>query len=113
MTGYGLATGAASGGRVQVEIRTVNHRHFSANLKLTTPLQSLEGEVRKALHEKIHRGHVTTTARWLEEPERRGVPKVNVKRAREVAEALRELKTELELPGDYGIVIANEQHVIA
>jgi uncharacterized protein (TIGR00255 family) len=100
MTGYGLATGAANGGRVQVEIQTVNHRHFSANLKLATPLHSLEGAVRKALHEKIHRGHVTAAARWLEEPESPSVPRVNVARAREIVEALRDLKAELELPGE-------------
>ncbi|MFC1639762.1 YicC/YloC family endoribonuclease [Gemmatimonadota bacterium] len=100
MTGYGLATGAANGGKVQVEIRTVNHRHFTTNLKLTSPLHSLEGEVRKALHERIHRGHVTTSARWLEEPERPTVPKVDLTRAREVTEALRELKSELDLPGE-------------
>jgi len=100
MTGYGLATGATNGGRVQVEIQTVNHRHFSANLKLAAPLHSLDGTVRKALQEKIHRGHVTTTARWLEEPERPSVPKVNVPRAREIVQALRELKAELELPGE-------------
>jgi len=100
MTGYGLATGAANGGKVQVEIRTVNHRHFTANLKLTSPLHSLESDVRKALHEKISRGHVTTTARWLEEPERPTMPKVNVERAREITEALRDLKAELDLPGE-------------
>lgn len=98
MTGYGLATGPATGGRVQVEIRTVNHRHFTANLKLAAPLQSLEGDVRKVLHEQIHRGHVTMTARWIEEPERRSVPKVNVAQAREIVEALRELQAELKLP---------------
>ncbi len=100
MTGYGLATGAVSGGKIQVEIRTVNHRHFSANLKLASPLHSLESEVRKVLQTQLHRGHVTITARWQEEPERPGVPKVNLQRAREVVEALQELKTELEIPGD-------------
>ena len=100
MTGYGLATGPANGGKVQVEIRTVNHRHFTANLKLTSPLHSLESDVRKALHEQIHRGHVTATTRWLEEPERPTVSKVNFARAREVTEAMRELKAELDLPGE-------------
>ena len=100
MTGYGLATGAANGGKVQVEIRTVNHRNFTANLKLASPLHSLESDVRKALHEQINRGHVTASARWLEEPERPTVSKVNLTRAREVTEALRELKAELDLPGE-------------
>jgi uncharacterized protein (TIGR00255 family) len=100
MTGYGLAAGTANGGKVQVEIKTVNHRHFSTNLKLASPLQSMESDVRNRIHERVHRGHVTVSARWLEEPERPGVPKVNKNRAKAVVEALRELKAELELPGE-------------
>ncbi len=100
MTGYGLATGSANGGKVQVEIRTVNHRHFSANLKLASPLQTLEVDVRRVLHDQIHRGHVTIVARWLEEPERLGTPKVNLARAKAVVHALRELRDELDLPGE-------------
>jgi uncharacterized protein (TIGR00255 family) len=109
MTGYGLAAGAASGGKVQVEIRTVNHRHFSANLKLASPLQSLEGDVRRKANEKIHRGHVTISARWLEEPERPGIAKVNIERAKAVLNALMELKAELDLPGDIDLSFVARQ----
>ena len=109
MTGYGLATGVANGGKVQVEIKTVNHRHFTASLKLTSPLQALEGEVRRSLREQIHRGHVTITARWLEEPERPGVPKVNVSRAKQVLSVLRELQAELNVPGEIDLSLVIRQ----
>jgi uncharacterized protein (TIGR00255 family) len=109
MTGYGLASGSANGGKVQVEIRTVNHRHFSANMKLAAPLQSMEGEVRRAANERIHRGHVTISARWLEEPERPGTPKVNIGRAKAVVDALRELKAELDLPGEIDLSFVARQ----
>lgn len=113
MTGYGLAAGVANGGRLQVEMKTVNHRHFSANLKLASPLQPLEGDVRRIVNEQIHRGHVTISVRWLEEPEKPGTLKVNYERARAVVDALRELKTELNLPGEVDLsFIARQPEVL-
>lgn len=106
MTGYGLAEGAVGGGRLQVEIRSVNHRHFAANLKLCTPLQSLEADLRNRLRERIARGHVTLSVRWIEQPERAATARVNLERAREIVAALEELKRALGLPGqiDLGFV---------
>ncbi len=109
MTGYGVAQGAVSGGSLQVEIRTVNHKHFSANLKLCSPLQALEIGLRNRLKERIHRGHVTVAARWLEEPERALPTEVNVKRAREVVEAMRVLKSALDLPGEIDLAFVARQ----
>ncbi|UCG86120.1 MAG: YicC family protein [Gemmatimonadota bacterium] len=100
MTGYGLAEGSVSGGRLQVEIRSVNHRHFATNLKLCTPLQSLEPDLRTRLRERIARGHVTLSVRWVEHPERWNATRVNLERAREVIDALTELKNTMSLPGE-------------
>lgn len=100
MTGYGSADGPLSGGRIQVEIRSVNHRHFAANLKLCTPLQSLDLDLRNRMRERISRGHVTLSARWIEAPQREASSRVNLERAREVVEALSELKQGLDLPGE-------------
>jgi uncharacterized protein (TIGR00255 family) len=49
---------------VSVEIRTVNHRFFSPNLKLPAAFSRWEGEIREILRQKIARGHVTLTARF-------------------------------------------------
>ena len=100
MTGYGQASGPVSGGCLQLEIRTVNHRHFSASLKLCSPLQSLEVDVRNRLRNGLERGHVTVTTRWIEEPERPSAIRVNLERAREVVDALDQLKGALNLPGE-------------
>ena len=45
MTGYGAADGVVLGGRLQVEIRTVNHRHFNVQLKVPANLQHLDLEL--------------------------------------------------------------------
>lgn len=92
-----------------MEARTVNHRHFTASLKLCNPLQQFEGAVRDRLREEIARGHVTLTARWIEEPERPVSLRVNVDRARDTLRALRELKRELELPGEVDLAFLARQ----
>jgi len=56
-------TGWLATQRASVEIRTVNHRFFSPNLKLPAAFTRWEGEIRELLRQKIARGHVTLTAR--------------------------------------------------
>ncbi len=63
MTGFGAADGLVGDARASVEIRTVNHRFFSPNLKLPAVFSRWEGEIREQLRQKIARGHVTLTAR--------------------------------------------------
>jgi len=63
MTGFGAADGLVGDARATVEIRTVNHRFFSPNLKIPAAFGRWEGEIRELLRQKIARGHVTLTAR--------------------------------------------------
>ena len=100
MTGFGAADGVVLGGRLHIEIRTVNHRHFNVLLKVPANLQHLELELRDLLRRRLERGHIALTARWLTEPPRPPQVRVNLERAREVIGVLRELKTALALPGD-------------
>lgn len=67
MTGFGAAEGPLGGGRVAVELRTVNHRFFNPSLKLPSALSKWEGEVRESLRKRVARGHVTVTARLARE----------------------------------------------
>ncbi len=108
MTGFGAADGPAAGGRLRVEIRTVNHRHFNPSLKLPPELAALEGEVRELLRKEFDRGHVAVTARWIETAERRSAGfTVDLDRARAVAAALSDLKRALGVPGevDLGMIV--------
>jgi uncharacterized protein (TIGR00255 family) len=63
MTGFGAADGVAGSTRVSVEIRTVNHRFFSPNLKIPASYGQWEAEIRELLRKRIGRGHVTLTVR--------------------------------------------------
>ena len=109
-----MAEGPARGGRLQVEIRTVNHKHLSVQLRLPTDLQALESELREALRQRIERGHVSLSARWQEVADSAPAVRLNLGRAREIVGALRELKTALGLPGEVDLAfVARQPEVLA
>src|SRR5512134_233360 len=99
MTGYGSAEGAVQGGRLRLEIRTVNHRYFNPALKLPAELAALEGDLRERLRQLLERGHVAVTVRWLEAPATRSGVSVDVERARLLLAGLKDLKRRLRLRG--------------
>lgn len=67
MTGYGEAERSTPAGTLIVEVRTVNHRHFNANLRLPNALSRWEQDVREWLRGAFARGHVNCSVR-LEPP---------------------------------------------
>jgi uncharacterized protein (TIGR00255 family) len=109
MTGFGTADGPAAGGRLQFEIRTVNHRHLSVQLRLPSSLQPLEEALRERIRARLERGQVSVTSRWVEEPERAREPVVDLARARAVMGALERLRAELALPGEIGLEFVARQ----
>jgi uncharacterized protein (TIGR00255 family) len=100
MTGFGAAEGKVAGGRLRIEIRTVNHRYFNPQLKLPYDLAGVEGELRERLRALLERGHVAVSARWVEQPEAQAAVMLDLDRAKQVVKALRELKKRLRLKGD-------------
>lgn len=100
MTGFGSAEGPVAGGRLRVEIRTVNHRYFNSQLKLPYDLAALEGELRERLRVLLVRGHVAASARWVETPRTDGAVGLDLDRARQIVSALRRLKKTLRLKGE-------------
>jgi uncharacterized protein (TIGR00255 family) len=100
MTGFGAADGAVAGGRLRLEIRSVNHRHLSVQLKLPGELGDLEGGIRERLRAHFDRGHVTVSGRWLEAPAQADAVAVDAERARVLVAGLRQLADELGLAGE-------------
>lgn len=109
MTGFGAAEGPVAGGRLRVEIRTVNHRYFNLALKTPQDLAHIEAELREALRRDFDRGHVAVSVRWSEYPERRAALSVDMDRAREVAARLLEVRDALALPGDVDLQLVVRQ----
>jgi uncharacterized protein (TIGR00255 family) len=98
MTGFGAAEGAVGDARASVEIRSVNHRFFSPNLKLPQALARWEGEVREILRQKIARGHVSLTARLDRISANSTV--IDEARVAQYATALKELQKRHSLGGE-------------
>jgi uncharacterized protein (TIGR00255 family) len=98
MTGFGAAEGAIGEARASVEIRSVNHRFFSPNLKLPSALSRWEGDVREILRQKIARGHVTLSAR-LDRAASSGTV-IDEARVAQYATALKELQKKHALGGE-------------
>ena len=98
MTGFGAADGPVGDARASVEIRTVNHRFFSPNLKLPSAFSRWEGEIREILRQKIARGHVTLTAR-IDRAAGSG-PVIDEARLAQYAVTLKELQKKHALGGE-------------
>lgn len=109
MTGFGTAEGAVSGGRIRVEVKTVNHRHFNPSFKLPGELAAVEGDLREGLRKEFDRGHIAVSVRWTEWAERKGTLRVDQERAKEVADRLRELKDGLGLSGEVSLELVARQ----
>ena len=99
MTGFGSAEDQVLGGRLRIEIRTVNHRYFNPQLKLPADLAGIEIEIRERLRQLLERGHVALTARWVEGPVQERAVSVDLARAKQVLAAAQQLKKKLKLKG--------------
>ncbi|HEX2205948.1 MAG TPA: YicC/YloC family endoribonuclease [Longimicrobium sp.] len=100
MTGYGEAERDTPAGTLRVEVRTVNHRHFNANLRVPSSLGKWEAEMREWLRALISRGHVNASVR-LEPPA--GTPRglrIDEERAAAYLALLRELGARFGVPGE-------------
>ncbi len=98
MTGFGAAEGMVGDARASVEIRTVNHRFFSPNLKLPPAFARWEGEIREILRQKIARGHVALTARV--DRAANTAPVIDEARLAQYANTLKELQKKHALGGE-------------
>ena len=100
MTGFGEADGDVAGGRLRVEIRSVNHRYLNLAAKLPGDLAAFEADLRERLKRDFERGHLAVTVRWTSAPESVTALEVNAERAREAVNRLRALQQAAGLSGE-------------
>jgi uncharacterized protein (TIGR00255 family) len=103
MTGFGEAEVETQAGVLRAEIRTVNHRFFSLNIRNPSALDRYEPQIRDWLKGHIVRGHVNLTFR-LEglngEGEAGPALGLDADRAAQYLRIFRDLKDRFDLPGD-------------
>ncbi len=109
MTGYGEAERDTPVGRLRAEVRTVNHRYFSANLRLARVVERYEPQVREWLRAYMPRGHVNFSLRIETQTALDAgdgpVLRLDEARARQYHRALTELKDKLGLAGEVDLAM--------
>jgi uncharacterized protein (TIGR00255 family) len=108
MTGYGDAERDTHAGRLRAEVRTVNHRYFSLNLRLGRGLDRYEPQIRDVLRSLLPRGHVNFSLRLdaAEAGVGDGVPLgVDEAKLQQYVQILRGLKERLALPGEVDLAL--------
>jgi uncharacterized protein (TIGR00255 family) len=103
MTGFGSATFQASDSGFEVEVRSVNHRHLDARVRLPRNFSSLESDLRARIQARFDRGKIdcSVIAPEASTPE----PRLEVDReaAREYLRAAREISSQEQLDGEVGV----------
>jgi len=107
MTGFGEAERETPAGRIRCEVKTVNHRYFSANIRMSAPLERFEPQVREWLRTLMPRGHVNCSVRLNGGTDAADAPVLALDegRARQYLDLLRELKERFGLPGEVDIAL--------
>ena len=107
MTGYGDAELDTAVGRLRAEVRTVNHRYFSLNLRLARALERYDPQVREWVRGLLPRGHVNFSLRLeADDVSDEGVAlRLDEVKARQYARLLRSLKDQLGLPGEVDLAL--------
>jgi uncharacterized protein (TIGR00255 family) len=102
MTGYGSAERTDGGLRVRVEIRSVNQRFLDLQIKGPRQFLQIEDRIRKTVEGALGRGRVTVYIESRDESEA-AAPAVNMSVARKLMSDLRELASDLDLPGEVDV----------
>ena len=97
MTGFGEAEEVTAAGVVRVEIKTVNHRFFNANIRTPTGFDRFEADIQSWLRPFLSRGHVTYTLSIDRDTAAAndGLPELDLERAKRYGELLETLRREL------------------
>ncbi len=102
MTGFGTADGFVGQLNTTVEVRSVNHRFFTPNIKLPGVFAKWEGDVREILRKRVPRGYVTLFARTSADSAA-SAPLIDEERFAAYLAALRGLKDRHGIAGEIDV----------
>lgn len=100
MTGYGRGEYIDGNRRAVVEINSVNHRYFDANIRMPRLILFFEEDVRKYLKKYIARGKMDIYISYYSEAKEDISISINKTLCREYVDVLRNLKNEFNLIDD-------------
>ncbi len=103
MTGFGTAAADAPGGRLTVEIRSVNHRFSEVQVRIPRDLGALEERVRALVAERVRRGRVEVAISRDESMRRPRTFRADVELAASYVRALRDLAAAVGASGEVSL----------
>lgn len=103
MTGYGRCEMTVNGRSVSVEMKSVNHRYFEVNSRITRGYSFLEDRLKKYLQSEISRGKLDVFVTIGTSEEEQSEVTVNHSLASGYINALREIGAKYGLPDDITI----------
>ncbi|MDR7482759.1 MAG: YicC/YloC family endoribonuclease [Armatimonadota bacterium] len=103
MTGFGAAAVSLPGGRLAVEMRSVNHRFSEIQIRLPRDLAGLEDRVRAVVQGRVLRGRVEVSVTREDSGRRARVVRADTDLAAAYAQALRTLARAVGAAGDVTI----------
>ena len=100
MTGFGRGETVSAGKRMQVEMKSLNHRYMEIVLRVPAALSTLETEIKKKIGERFSRGKIEISIRMDHEGNQDGTQglMLNLPLVRQYYSLLSQIKEELQLP---------------
>jgi len=103
MTGYGRGEAECDGGKVSVELSTVNRRQSEIVMTLPRDFSELDVRIRQAINARVARGRINVLVALHQGPNGARTLALDVALARSYHEAMRSLQKELGAPGEITI----------
>ena len=103
MTGYGHATFAVDGIGFEVEVRSVNHRHLDARVRLPHGLAVFEAELRQRVAGQLDRGKVDLAIRGVSGDTPSESVALDLSAAEQYLRAARQLRDDHGIPGELDV----------
>lgn len=100
MTGFGRVEAVSAGKRIQVEMKSLNHRYLEIFLRMPATISSLETEIKKKIGERFSRGKIEVSIRIDNEGNQDGTLMLNLPLVRQYYSLLSQIKDELHLPDE-------------
>lgn len=100
MTGYGRGEWAEDEKRMEVEVKSFNHRYCDVQIHLPRRLNSLEGQVRQLVKQRVSRGRIEVSVQIDDASLTEQKLEADLNLAKDYLLALRTLQDHLGLPGE-------------
>ncbi|MCK9195900.1 MAG: YicC family protein [Syntrophales bacterium] len=102
MTGFGRVEAVSADKRIQVEMKSLNHRYLEIFLRMPATISFLETEIKKKIGERFSRGKIEVSIRIDNEGNQDGTQTLmlNLPLVRQYYSLLSQIKDELNLPDE-------------